>query len=166
MPEQGRTEGDLAAAGAAEDGAEPDKGDGQRGAGGEGVQQSAGAGGEAQLMYQQRRQPHPQQGAGQTVAAAGIIRQGREKAGVLLHMTVPVQGPAQGDGEQQSQGQQQKHSRGPAAVGGEQSQTQTQAGGKAKADNDAAPVNDHGATVYGNRCVHGLTSWEGMAVAK
>ena len=166
MPEQGRTEGDLAAAGAAEDGAEPDEGDGQGGPGGKGVQQGAGAGGKAQLMHQQRRQPHPQQGAGQAVAAAGIIRQGGEKAGVLLHMAVPMQGPAQGDGEKQGQGQQQQHPGCPAAVGGEQGQAQAKAGGKAEADDDAAPINNHGAAVYGDGSVHWLTSREGIAVAK
>ena len=163
--QQRRVDHDLAAAGGVEQGAEPDEGDAQRGAGGQTVKQTAQILGKAQLFYQQPCQHGAENGAVEEIVPLGVVQHGAEETGVLLVMAVPVDQPGQDHGEKQRQRQKQPKGGAPPAVGGVQGVGQGKAGGDAQEDNHGAPI-DKGVADADSNLIHEDASSPGMAVAK
>ena len=164
MLQKRRGNGNLATAGAVEQGAQADEHNDERSAGGDAVEQTRHIPRKTQPAHNECGEESAQQRAGQAVAAGGIIGDGADKARVLLKVAIPMYRAAERHGEQQRQRQQQPHRGGASAVRYVQRIAERKACGDTQGDDYRTPIYDRasGADCYR---IHGFTS-SGSAVAK
>ena len=166
MLEKGRAHGDLAAAGAVEQGAEPDKGHGQHRAGRKAVEQAGGILRQPGELDQVRRRQRGRHDAGEHIAAGGIVPHRLEKRAVLFGVAVIVQKAAEEHAQHDVGRREQPGRRAEAAVRAVQRVKERKAGRRAERDDERTFIQAHRADGK-HGAVHGVApSPLSFAVAK